>query len=232
MVFRSRQRRPHPADVAMQTTGKSRQVHWHFTGIAKRGRHVPALSVRVPIHRRLEKKPVHDKQITSPAPPRANVIEQFSLPAHSRIAGTLKVEPDFSLIGVNAIVHPRFLMDEISGEKVRDRRSTGLRHRSFRVGIVNRGVAASAGLISHISGGARIRRAPRSLSPRSGSSAQQRPQQKSKKMAHSITSANRRFRLVVGHRALQLLQILPCQSMCRIDLERAFELCFSFDEVP
>lgn len=186
MVFRSRQWRPHPTDVAMQTTGKSREIHWHFCRVAKRGCHVPALPVGVPIHRRLEKKSIHSKQITSSPPPRANVVKQLTLAAHSRVVRTLKAEPDFSLIGVNAIVHSGFLMYKISWKKIVDRGPAGLRHGSFLVGIVDSRMAVRAGLISDVSFRIGICRADLCLRQRSDRSAQKRTQQESEEMAHSI----------------------------------------------
>src|SRR6202035_1441966 len=186
VVFCSWKWRPHPANVAMPTTGKSRQIHWHFSGVAKRRRHVPALPVGVPIHWRLEKKSIHSKQITSPTPPGADVIEQLAIATHSWVVRTLETEPHFSLIGVNAIVHSGFLMYKISRKKIADREPAGLRHGSFFVGIVDGRMTGRAGLISRESLRIGIRCAGLCLRQRSDRSPQKRTQPESKEMAHLI----------------------------------------------
>src|SRR5580704_16174595 len=97
--------RTNAADVTVEARRQSGKVHGSFGGVSVTRRHVPNAPVGTPVHRRLEDEAVDGKEVGAAAATLSDVVEELAFAAHQGIARALEAEPDFSALGVDAIVH-------------------------------------------------------------------------------------------------------------------------------
>ena len=91
--------------VTVEAGREGGKIHRGFGRVSVTRRHVPQVAVGVPVHRGLEDESVDGKEVGAAAATLSDVVEELAFAAHQGIAGTLEAEPDFCVLGVDAVVH-------------------------------------------------------------------------------------------------------------------------------
>jgi len=100
--------------MAVETRCGGSKIKWDMLIVSVSRRHVPHLTVGIPVHWRFEEIAIYGKKIGSSASSLSNVIEQFPFAIHVRIAGSIKTQPDFTAFTIDRVAYSGRSVNELA----------------------------------------------------------------------------------------------------------------------
>src|SRR5579863_7904918 len=144
----ARLRSLHAAGVAIQATGKCRQIQWDLPRIDVCRSHIPAPFLGIPVDGSFEKELLIREKVSAAFDSGPDEIQQFALAADRVSPPPIVTHPHAPVLLVNAIVHSGILVVVLARDQPIRGRTAGACHDGLLVRTAELGMAAGASLVS------------------------------------------------------------------------------------